>query len=146
MPSSVSPPVSPPRGQFHSVPGGNVIRLRRNQYCPIHRSLWCCGTEQVPKARSLRLGVQRIDDPHHPRGYRELRSPAEMRKVLTAKLSSKIGYVPSAMKSSPTITTSCQTTEIPKEWEGRGGTIIQTTFKQHIGGVTKRKDQPEWND
>jgi hypothetical protein len=30
--------------------------------------------------------VQRIEDPHHPRGYRELRSPAEMRKLLKRKV------------------------------------------------------------
>ena len=32
------------------------------------------------------MGVQRIEDPHHPRGYRELRSPAEMRKLLNRKI------------------------------------------------------------
>src|SRR6201989_2447048 len=29
---------------------------------------------------------QRIEDPHHPRGYRELRSKAEMRKLLNRKI------------------------------------------------------------
>lgn len=32
------------------------------------------------------MGVQQIDDPHHPRGFRELRSNAEMRKLLTRKI------------------------------------------------------------
>jgi hypothetical protein len=32
------------------------------------------------------LGVRRIQDPHHPRGYRELRSSAEMRKLLNRKI------------------------------------------------------------
>ena len=50
-----------------------------------HRSLFCCGREQVRKTRTIRLGVQRIEDPHHPRGYRELRSPVEMRKLLNRK-------------------------------------------------------------
>jgi hypothetical protein len=63
------------------------MKLRRNQYCPIHRSLSCCGRELVQKASKVRrLGVQRIDDPHHPRGYRELRSKAEMRKLLNRKI------------------------------------------------------------
>ena len=57
------------------------MRLRPNQLCPIHRSLSCCGRELLPKPKLVRLGVQRIEDPHHPRGYRELRSPAEMRKL-----------------------------------------------------------------
>ena len=57
------------------------MKLRRNEYCPIHCSLFCCGRDQSKMERRLRLGIQRIEDPHHPRGYRELRSPAEMRKV-----------------------------------------------------------------
>ncbi len=43
------------------------MKLRRNEYCPIHRSLFCCGREHVRKERRLQLGVQRIEDPHHPR-------------------------------------------------------------------------------
>jgi hypothetical protein len=65
------------------------MRLRRNEFCPIHQSLFCCGRETQQKEqtpRRLRMGVQRIDDPHHPRGYRELRSPAEMRRLLNRKI------------------------------------------------------------
>jgi hypothetical protein len=63
------------------------MRLRRNEYCPVHKSLSCCGREiAARRPRLIRLGVQRIDDPHHPRGYRELRSPAEMRKLLNRKI------------------------------------------------------------
>jgi hypothetical protein len=62
------------------------MRLRSNEYCPIHRSVSCCGRELIPKPRTLRLGVQRIEDPHHPRGYRELRSAGEMRKLLNRKI------------------------------------------------------------
>ena len=61
------------------------MKLRRNEYCPIHGSLFCCGREQARKERRFQLGVQRIEDPHHPREYRELRSPAEMRKLLNRK-------------------------------------------------------------
>jgi hypothetical protein len=40
--------------------------------------------------------VQRIEDPHHSRGYRELRSKAEMRKLLNRKkLSNRAGNVQS---------------------------------------------------
>lgn len=62
------------------------MRLRPNEYCPIHKSVSCCGRELIAKPRLIRLGVQRIEDPHHPRGYRELRSPAEMRKLLNRKI------------------------------------------------------------
>ena len=70
------------------------MRLRRNELCPVHKSHTCCGREFIPKTRTLRLGVQRIDDPHHPRGYRELRSPAEMRKLLNGKIVEQNGICP----------------------------------------------------
>lgn len=68
------------------------MRLRRNQICPIHRSLFCCGREAIPKSRAPRqLGIRRIEDAQHPRGYRELRSNAEMRKLLDRKIASQGG-------------------------------------------------------
>src|SRR4029077_3833472 len=72
----------------------NAMRLRTNELCPIHRSLSCCGREFLPKPKVIRLGVQRIEDPHHPRGYRELRSPAEMRKLLNRKIRQQAGTSP----------------------------------------------------
>jgi len=45
----------------------------------------------MAKPRLIRLGVQRVEDPHHPRGYRELRSPAEMRKLLNRKIREQAG-------------------------------------------------------
>jgi len=62
------------------------MRLRPNEVCPIHRSITCCGREPSPRVTVVRTGMQRIEDPHHPRGYRELRSPAEMRKLLNRKI------------------------------------------------------------
>ena len=62
------------------------MKLSRNEYCPIHHSLFCCGREETQKECRLQLGIQRIDDPHHPRGCRERRSPAEMRKLLNRKI------------------------------------------------------------
>lgn len=68
------------------------MKLRRGEYCPIHRSLACCGREPIPKPRvSKQFGVQRIDDPYHPRGHRELRSNAEMRKLMTRKIREQKG-------------------------------------------------------
>src|SRR6201995_19653 len=83
-----TPPTSPGfLAQFETSRSEEFMKLRRNQYCPIHRSLSCCGRELVQKvSRVRRLGVQRIEDPHHPRGYRELRSKAEMRKLLNRKI------------------------------------------------------------
>lgn len=66
------------------------MRLRRNQLCPIHRSVSCCGREAVSKAKTSRqIGVRRIEDSHYPRGYRELRSQGEMRKLLNRKIASQ---------------------------------------------------------
>ena len=33
------------------------MRLRRNQFCPIHKSLSCCGRELMPKPRLIRLSL-----------------------------------------------------------------------------------------
>jgi hypothetical protein len=68
------------------------MRLRQNQICPIHCSRFCCGREVVPKMQAVRqLGIRRIEDPLHPRGYRELRSNGEMRKLLNRKIVSQGG-------------------------------------------------------
>jgi hypothetical protein len=68
------------------------MRLRRNLFCPIHRSRFCCGREKTPREqRSRQMGVRRIEDPHHPRGYRELRSNAEMRKLMNQKVALQRG-------------------------------------------------------
>jgi hypothetical protein len=70
------------------------MRLRPNEFCPIHRSTSCCGREVMPRSRLIRPGVQRIQDPHHPRGYRELRSPAEMRKLMNRQILEPGGICP----------------------------------------------------
>ena len=44
------------------------MRLRSNELCPIHKSLACCGRESLPRPKLIRLGIQRVEDPHHPRG------------------------------------------------------------------------------
>ena len=68
------------------------MRLRRNQLCPLHCSLSCCGRETIQKEKRLRpMGIRRISDPHHPRGYRELRSNGEMRKLLDWKIAEQNG-------------------------------------------------------
>ncbi len=69
-----------------------TMRLRRNQLCPIHRSVACCGREPIPKEKRARqMGIRRIDDPQHPRGYREVRSNAEMRKLVDRKIAAQNG-------------------------------------------------------
>ena len=49
------------------------MRLRSNQRCPIHRFLYRCGRKALPEEkRNREMGVRRVDDPQHPREYREL--------------------------------------------------------------------------
>src|SRR4051812_33776655 len=65
-------------------------RLRKSEICPIHRSRFCCGRQE--KALAFTRGVTkkgpvtRVEDPHHPRGYRELCTPAELKRRMTHKL------------------------------------------------------------
>jgi 5-methylcytosine-specific restriction endonuclease McrA len=62
------------------------MKLTRNELCPIHRSRSCCGRERSSGKQRVSLGLRRIEDAHHPRGYREERSPAEMRHLLKRKI------------------------------------------------------------
>lgn len=61
-------------------------QLRPGQLCPLHHSYYCCGRKPVPKsaAQHKRLqfmrGITIIQDPHHPRGFRERCSQAELNR------------------------------------------------------------------
>ena len=68
------------------------MRPRRSQLCPIYRSFSCCGRETIPKQKRQRqMGVRSVEDQQHPRGYRELRSNGEMRKLLDRKIIAQNG-------------------------------------------------------
>jgi len=60
--------------------------LRRGEFCPLHKSFFCCGRETpfTRKNASQRFksspAVEIIQDEHHPRGFREICSPAELRR------------------------------------------------------------------
>ncbi len=59
-------------------------RLRQNERCPIHRSFTCCGrkasTKDLSKLAATRFPVTRVEDEHHPRGYREICNAQELRR------------------------------------------------------------------
>ena len=122
------------------------MRLRPNEFCPIHKSLSCCGRETLPKPRLVRLAYSEsmIHLTREDIGKSGLRPRCGSSS--TGRSSSKTGNVPSVTKSSPTTTTLCQTIRTPKEWEGPGGTIIRTISRPYIGGVTKRKGPAELMD
>jgi hypothetical protein len=117
------------------------MRLRPNERCPIHKSLFCCGRETLPhKPRQIRLGVQRIEDPHHPRGYRELRSLVEMRKLLNRKIAEQNGICPICESKFTDYADVVPDHKRCKGMEERGEMTTQTIFKLRIGGAMKKKD------
>src|SRR5215472_17021624 len=78
--------VNPPHTSAGSAFGGKNMKLRKNEYCPTHKAVFCCGRKDEQRRTRGWVAVQRLEDPHHPRGYRELRSPAEMHKLLARKI------------------------------------------------------------
>ena len=124
------------------------MRLRRNEYCPIHRSRRCCGREPIrQKPRLMRPGVQRIDDPHHPRGYRELSSPAEMRKLLKRKVVEQNGRCAICHEEFTDYNDVVPDHKTPKgmggAWRDDHRDNVQATH-WWCNGVTEKKDQREW--
>jgi hypothetical protein len=120
------------------------MKLRHNEYCLIHRSLSCCGRELTHRARRLQPSVRRVEDPHHPRGYRELRSPAEMRKLLKRKVREQNGICAICHHEFTDYNDIAPDHRDPKGMGALGEMIIRIIFKQHIGGAMGKKDQPEW--
>ena len=118
------------------------MRLRRNQLCPLHRSLFCCGRETISREKRKRqMGVRRVDDFQHPRGSGR---SARMRKCESSwikKSLPKTASARSAKKSSPTIPTSYPTISIPVAWEERGETTILRTFRRSTGGAMGKRDR-----
>ncbi len=71
-------------------------RLTKNALCPIHRSRFCCGRARKEQPSAIKGitkcgGVTRIPDEHHPRGYREIRTPAELRRLKDKKIREQEG-------------------------------------------------------
>ena len=112
-----------------------LMKLRHNEYCPIHRSLSCCGRERTHRARSRQPSVRRVEDPHHPRGYRALRSPAEMRKLLKRKVREQNGICAICHHEFIDYNDIVPDHRDPKGMGALGEMIIRTIFKQHIGGA-----------
>ncbi len=123
------------------------MRFRRNQYCPIHRSTdpfsAAAGSQtrrhvelygRVSSALKIRITQEDTENSGHPQ---------RCGNCSTARLWNRTGNAPSAMNYSPSTTTSCQTTLIPKAWEDRGETTILTTSKQSIGGATRKRGRRE---
>jgi len=117
------------------------MKLRRKEFCPIDRSISCCGRELVQKgSRVRRLGVQRIEDPHHPRGYRELRSKAEMRKLLNRKIVEQNRQCAICEVAFTNYGDIVPDHVNPRGMGGREETTIRRTSRQCTSCVTARRD------
>lgn len=64
-----------------------VNSLRNGEMCPLHKSFWCCGRVRPAEKRKKGgskpfplTGTRKIEDQFHPRGYREICSPSELRR------------------------------------------------------------------
>lgn len=146
-PQRISSPTNPFRFAIPPSTRRNFMRrLRINELCLIHQSLSCCGRENLPRPKFVRLGVQRIEDPHHPRDTGSCDHRRRCESCTTEKSGNKLASVRSATKSSPSITTWYSTTGIRSGWVERGETIIRTISRPYIGVVTTGKDQRERND
>ena len=72
----------------------------------------------------MQVGIRRIEDPHHPRGYRELRSRAEMRKLLNRKIVEQDGICAICHFAFTDYNDVVPEHENPKGMGGLGETII----------------------
>ena len=118
------------------------MRLRRNQLCPIHRSQFCCGREAIPReSRQHQLGVRRIDDPPHPRGYREIRSNAEMRKLLDKKIVAQNGVCGICKERFTDYGDIVPDHISPRGMGGAWRDDHRRTFRLSTGGATEKRAQ-----
>lgn len=62
------------------------MKLNKSEYCPIHRSRACCGRTVRRLPSGFESGIRRVMDKSNSRGYRELRSPSEMKRLLARKV------------------------------------------------------------
>ena len=120
------------------------MKLRCKELCPIHRSISCCGRDVVAKPKLIRFGVQRIEDPHHPRGYRELRSPAEMRKLLKRKIVEQNGICALCHEEFTDYNDVVPDHKSPKGMGGAFRDDHPDNIRQRTIGAMEKRDQPGW--
>jgi hypothetical protein len=96
----------------------------------------------MPRPRLIRIGVQRIEDPHHPRGYRELRSPAEMRKLLNRKIVEQDRKCAICHEEFTDYNDIVPDHRDPKGIGGAWRDDHPDNIRQRTGGAMERKDQP----
>ena len=83
------------------------------------------------------MGVRRVDDPQHSRGYREIRSNAEMRKLMDRKIAAQNGACPLG-KSQFTEYSDIVPDHIPPRGMGGAWRDIPTTARLSTGGAMEK--------
>jgi hypothetical protein len=128
--------------QFETSRSEESMKLRRNQYCPIHRSRSCCGPRIGPEGKggSDALACNASKTRTTPGDIANSAPKQRCGRYLIERLSNRTGNAPSVRWPSPTTTTSFLTTLIPEAWEVRGETTIRRTFRQCTSGVTAKRD------
>jgi hypothetical protein len=119
------------------------MKLRPTEFCPIHRSVFAVVGSKFAKNVGYGWVFNALKPRTIPRGYRELRSPTEMRKLLNRKIVEQHRICAICCEEFTDYSDICQTTGIPKEWEERGETTIRTISKQHTGGAMEKRAQPD---
>jgi hypothetical protein len=117
------------------------MRLRRNQICPIHRSLSCCGREATQRREhhgSWAFGESRMLSIPEDTG-----NSVRMRKCGNCSIgrsSPRAVIVASAAPRSQIAVTSFLTISARGAWEGHGEMITRKTFRPFTCGATARGD------
>jgi hypothetical protein len=84
-----------------------------------------------------------IEDPHHPRGYRELRSAAEMRKLLNRKIVEQHQKCAICHEEFTDYNDVVPDHKHPKGMGGAWRDDHPDNIQATPGGATKKKDQRE---
>ena len=123
------------------------MRLRRNQLCPLHRSLSSAEAEKQFRERNGRARWEfgALKTRIIPGDTGNFGPTAKCGSSSTGRSPSRMDSAPSARRGSPSTATWCPTTSIPAAWAERGGTIIRTTSRLSTGGATEKRGRAEGN-
>ena len=122
------------------------MKLRRNEYCPIHRSLFCCGREQAKQGGRHGLAFSASKIHIILAGIASFVHQPRCASCSTGRLPSRAGNAESATTHLPTAAKSSPTISSREEWEQHDGTIIRITSRRYIDGAMEKKDRKEPDD
>lgn len=89
------------------------------------------------------MGARLIDDPYHPRGYREIRSSAEMRKLMDKKIVAQNCECAICNEKFTDYGDIVPDHISPRGMGGAWRDDHPRTFRLSTGGATERRDRAE---